>query len=136
MRSTPHGNTPPRCEAGLIFLNGPDYSRYRQSVQNHSCLFAPQLGEAAASRHFWIGYLKRLHLSPMVAVRDTIPRRSADYRAIVKQMISYRVRASVCCGDMRGKPPIVQDVCDAAFRPTDVVVHIRAPEMRVPYALN
>src|SRR5882672_2436403 len=64
-----------------MLLYRTDHPRHRQSIQHHSRLPAPVLGEATTSGLYWISNIDRLHAS--VAVRETVPRRSARYRATV-----------------------------------------------------
>jgi hypothetical protein len=78
-----HGYGPAQRIAGLNFHDRTDHSRHRQSIQHHSCLLAPVLSVAATSCLHRIGNFDSLHASPMVAVRETVPRRSARYRASV-----------------------------------------------------
>jgi hypothetical protein len=78
-----HCDGPARWIAGLMLLDRTDHPRDRQSIQHHSRLLAPILGEAATSGLYWVSNFDRLHASPAVAVRETVPRRSARYRATV-----------------------------------------------------
>jgi hypothetical protein len=80
-----HGDSPPRWVARLNFHDRTDHPRDRQSVQHHYRPFAPILGKAAASRLSRVSNFYRLHATPMVAVRDTVLRRSAPYQGRVNQ---------------------------------------------------
>lgn len=71
--------------ARLNFHDRTDHPRDRQSVQHHCRPFAPILGKAAASRLSRVSNFYRLHATPMVAVRDTVLRRSAPYQGRVNQ---------------------------------------------------
>jgi hypothetical protein len=78
-----HRDGPAHRIAGLMLLYRTDHPRDRQSVQHHSRLLAPILGEAATSGLYRISNIDSLHASPAVAVRETVPRRPARYRATV-----------------------------------------------------
>jgi hypothetical protein len=60
-----------------------DHPRHRQSIQHHRRLLASVLSEATTLGLYRIGNIDTLHASLMVAVRETVPRRSARYRATV-----------------------------------------------------
>jgi hypothetical protein len=55
--------------------------------KHQSRLFAPVLGVAATSSLYWISNFDSLHASPMAAVRETVPRRSAPYQGSVNQKV-------------------------------------------------
>jgi hypothetical protein len=78
-----HGDRPAHGIAGLMFPYGAEHSGDRQSVQGHSRTHTPILSVARTPCLYWISDLELLHASPAVAVRETVPRRFARYRAIV-----------------------------------------------------
>jgi hypothetical protein len=81
-----HDRDDPACwVARLNFHHRTDHPRDRQSLQHHRRLLAPVLSVAAASSLYWISNFDSLHASPMVAVCETVPRRSARYQRTVKQ---------------------------------------------------
>ena len=65
-----HRDGPAHGIAGLmlLYLYRTDHPRHRQSVQHHSRLLAPILGEAATSGLYRISNIDSLHASPIVAV--------------------------------------------------------------------
>jgi hypothetical protein len=73
----------PARRTRLMLLDRTDHPRDRRSIQHHSRRLAAILGETATSGLCRISNFDRLHESPKVAVRETIPRRSARYRATV-----------------------------------------------------
>jgi hypothetical protein len=101
---------------GMMLLNRTDHSGDRQSIQHHSRLQASKLREAAASGFYGISNLNRLHASTrIVAVRETIPRRSARYRANVNndsRTIAHEIMRRVDLAGGELSDTLADDVAD------------------------
>ena len=64
--------------AGCNLPHRADQSRHQRALDRQRRSFVPILGVPATTRQSLISCLERFHASPMVAVRDTSPRRTKD----------------------------------------------------------
>jgi hypothetical protein len=89
---------PPRGIAGrLNFHDRTDQPGDERSPHRQGCFLAAMLVIAAASRHFWISRLERLHVLPISASRTTsrtigasIPRRVNRTRRLSRDLFAMK----------------------------------------------